>query len=219
MLDHDLGHLCRGRRIQKSGHSVLGSFSTVGASSTLTWVDADTASLTCPAHPGSLAITSGTFAAVICDADEPCSVDTAHEPGSCFATAPRSTTRPFHVQRMERVPGNGVKQALPCWSSPKTWDQNFVGLSVPKHSCQRISQQIPFQEYHCLNFVPQFSPLGTNPTGRAFRLMKFQQFGSVPFLTRVETDTASLVLRILTVWRSRPELLPPTFGTLTILAQ
>ena len=32
-LDHDFGHLCRGRRIQKSGHSVLGIFNNLGTSS------------------------------------------------------------------------------------------------------------------------------------------------------------------------------------------
>ena len=76
MFDHDLGHLCRGRRIQTSGRTDLGGFSNAAASSILTWVQTDTASA-CPAHPGSLAMTSITFAAVICDADEPCSVNTA----------------------------------------------------------------------------------------------------------------------------------------------
>ena len=49
----------------------------VGASSILTWVYADTASAACLAHPGCLEIMSMTFAAVICDADDPCSVNTA----------------------------------------------------------------------------------------------------------------------------------------------
>ena len=86
MLDHDFGHLCFGRRIQISGHSDLGIFKKDGASCILTWVSADTASAACPAHPGSLDKTSITFAAVICDADEPCSVNTAS----------RSTTRPLY---------------------------------------------------------------------------------------------------------------------------
>ena len=34
-LDHDFGHLCRGRRIQMSGHSDFGIFKNVGASSIL----------------------------------------------------------------------------------------------------------------------------------------------------------------------------------------
>ena len=38
---------------------------------------ADTASAACPAQPGSLDIMSMTFAAVMCDADDPCSVNTA----------------------------------------------------------------------------------------------------------------------------------------------
>ena len=48
-----------------------------GASSILTWILADIASAACPAHPGSLEMISMTFAAVICDADDPCSVNTA----------------------------------------------------------------------------------------------------------------------------------------------
>ena len=37
-------------------------------------MQADTASAACPAHPGSLDMMSMTFAAVICDADDPVSV-------------------------------------------------------------------------------------------------------------------------------------------------
>ena len=89
-------HLYRGRRVQTSGHSDSGCFSNVGESSTLTWVQADTASLACPAHPGRLAITSWTFASVICDADEPCSVNTAKDPESSFTILPRSSTGPLY---------------------------------------------------------------------------------------------------------------------------
>ena len=55
-----------------SGHSDLGIFNNDGASSILTWVQADTASAACPAHPCSLDIMSMIFAAVICDTDDPC---------------------------------------------------------------------------------------------------------------------------------------------------
>ena len=68
-----------------SGHSDFGIFNNVGASSILTWVKADTASAACPAHPGSLEMISMIFAAVICDADDPCSVNTA---GSSFTMSP-----------------------------------------------------------------------------------------------------------------------------------
>ena len=44
ILDHDFGHLCRGRRIQMSGHSDFGIFNNLWASSIFTWVCADTAS-------------------------------------------------------------------------------------------------------------------------------------------------------------------------------
>ena len=89
--------LCCGRRIQISGHSDFGIFINVGASSILTWVLADTASAACPAHPGSLEIMSMTFAAVICDADDPCSVNTAYDPESFFTMSPRSTTLPLYL--------------------------------------------------------------------------------------------------------------------------
>ena len=44
------------------------------------WVQADTASAACPAQPGSLDMISITFAADICDADDPCFVSTAKDP-------------------------------------------------------------------------------------------------------------------------------------------
>ena len=52
ILDHDFGHLCRGRRIQMSGHSDFGIFNNLWASSIFTWVLADTASAACPSQPG-----------------------------------------------------------------------------------------------------------------------------------------------------------------------
>ena len=51
---------------------ILSSFC---ASSIFTCVYADIASGACPSQAGCRAITSITFAAVICDADEPCSVN------------------------------------------------------------------------------------------------------------------------------------------------
>ena len=48
----------------------------------LTCVKEDTASAACPAQPGSLEMISMTFAAVICDAEDPCSVNTAWDPES-----------------------------------------------------------------------------------------------------------------------------------------
>ena len=92
MLEHDC-HLCFGRHIQISGQSDLGISNNVGASSTLTWVLAGTASAACPAHPSGLEIMSMTFATVICDADDPCSVNSAYDPESSFAMSLRSATR------------------------------------------------------------------------------------------------------------------------------
>ena len=37
----------------------------------------------------------------MCDAEDPCSVNTAHEPESSFTTSPRSTTRPLYVLHNE----------------------------------------------------------------------------------------------------------------------
>ena len=96
MLDRDLGHLCFGGRVQISGHSDFGILNNDGAPSIFTWEKADTASAACPAHPGSLDTMSMTFAAVICDADDPCSVNTAEDPESSFTMSPRSTIRPLH---------------------------------------------------------------------------------------------------------------------------
>ena len=94
--DHDFGHLCRGRRIQMSGHSDLGIFSNSEVSSIFIWVSADTVSAACPAQPGNLEMISMTSAAVICDADDPSSVNTAEDPESSFTISPRSTTRPLY---------------------------------------------------------------------------------------------------------------------------
>ena len=71
MFAHDLGHRCR---------------------------DADTASAACPSQSGNLAITAITFAVVIWDVDEPCSVKTAQAPESSFTTSPRSTTLHLYFQ-------------------------------------------------------------------------------------------------------------------------
>ena len=48
LLDHDLGHLCRGGRIQMSGHSDFGIFNNLWASSIFSWEKADTASAAWP---------------------------------------------------------------------------------------------------------------------------------------------------------------------------
>ena len=79
-----------------SGHSDFGIFNNLGASTILIRVQANTASAACPAHPGSLEITSITTAAVICEADDPCSVNTAYDHESSFTMSPRSTTRPLY---------------------------------------------------------------------------------------------------------------------------
>ena len=80
--DHDSGHLFRGRRIQISGHSDSVIFKNFGASSIFSWVQ----------QPGNLEMISMIFAAVICDADDLFSVNTAQDPESSFTVSLRSTT-------------------------------------------------------------------------------------------------------------------------------
>ena len=46
---------------------------------------------------GSPEITYRTLAGVMCDAEDPCSVNTANEPESSFTTSPSSTKRPLYV--------------------------------------------------------------------------------------------------------------------------
>ena len=174
-----------------SGHSDSGTCSNVGASSMLTRVHADPASLACPAHPGSLAITSRTFAVIICDADEPCSVNTTNEPESSFTTSPRS-----HVHGWKEFPLTVCKLPFPCWSFlPYTFHQDIVELSLPKHSCRRVSQQTPFQRYHCLNCVPPISPPGprwTKPNGWGSPTSEVgAMLRASSLLPRVDTETAS----------------------------
>ena len=79
-----------------TNHSDFGNFNNVGASFIFTWVLADTAIRCFSAHPNSLEIMSMTFAAVICDADDPCSVNTSYDPGSSFTMSPRSATLPLY---------------------------------------------------------------------------------------------------------------------------
>ena len=77
MFDQEFGHLCRGRRIHMSGHSDLGIFQQSWSILQFYLSMGRTASAACPSQPGNLAVTSIIFAAVIWDADEPCSVKTA----------------------------------------------------------------------------------------------------------------------------------------------
>ena len=77
MLDHDSGHLCRGGRIQLSGHSDFEILIYLWVSSIFTWVLADTASAACLAHPGSLEMISMILTTVIWDAEDPFSANTA----------------------------------------------------------------------------------------------------------------------------------------------
>ena len=81
-------HLCFGRRIHISGHSDFRIFKNVGASSILTCVFKRILHLLLDLNIlGKLDMISMTLAAVICDAGDPCSVNTAHEPEIIFHNA------------------------------------------------------------------------------------------------------------------------------------
>ena len=94
----DFGRLCRGTRIHTCGHSNLRMLEQSGSIlHLLPWCMLTRRQLFCPSQSGSLSLTSIHFAAVICDADEPCSVNAAYEPeSSSFTMSPRSTTRPLY---------------------------------------------------------------------------------------------------------------------------
>ena len=70
------GLLALGKLIQTFGQLSPERCSRSGASSTLAYVYALTASLACPEQPGNLGITRN-LEAVTCDAEAPCSVNTA----------------------------------------------------------------------------------------------------------------------------------------------
>ena len=55
-----------------------------------------TASAAGPTHPGSLETMSMTFAAVICDAGDPWTVNTVCDPESSFTMSRRNTTLPLY---------------------------------------------------------------------------------------------------------------------------
>ena len=84
LFDQDYGHLCRGRRTQKSGHSGSLESSTTSERPP------------CPVQSGSPAISSITFAAVIDKANDPCYVNTAYAPESSFTMSFGSKTRPLY---------------------------------------------------------------------------------------------------------------------------
>ena len=58
ILDHDFGHVCRGRRTQMSGHSDFEIFNNFGSILHFFWVWTDSASAACPAQPSNLEMIS-----------------------------------------------------------------------------------------------------------------------------------------------------------------
>ena len=77
MLDHDLGHLCFGTGIQTSGKSDFGFFSNVGEFSILSGYKQILHQLLVLRTLAVWIMISMILAAVICIADEPCSLNTA----------------------------------------------------------------------------------------------------------------------------------------------
>ena len=83
---HGFGHLCRGRRLHTSGDC---NFGILNQNVLQLYLGTRTASAACPSQPSNLATTFITFAAVIWDADDLCSVKTALAPESFFTMSPR----------------------------------------------------------------------------------------------------------------------------------
>ena len=146
MSDQDFGHLCRGRRIHVHGQSDFGILSNLGASSIITWAYADTLSA-CPSQSGSLAMTSITFAAVIC-ADEPCSVKSVQVPESSFTVSPRSTTRPSNTWNLGSNVHQCSKVGFPCVSL--CFQNNFLfALNFLQLPCWIRFELLPFLVHCC----------------------------------------------------------------------
>ena len=74
MLDRDFRHL--------DSLTLELSNKNVGASSIWTWILTETALVACPPRLGGIDVVSIIFATVICDADDPCSVNSACDPES-----------------------------------------------------------------------------------------------------------------------------------------
>ena len=92
-LSHDFEYRDRGRR------SITVKFCRdYEASSMITGVHADIASLTCLAYPWNCKILINTLTTVTCDAEDLCSVNTVLESASSFTTSSRSVTRPLYFQ-------------------------------------------------------------------------------------------------------------------------
>ena len=96
ILDHDFGHVCRGRRIQMSGHSDLGIFSNFGASSIFTWCKQILRKLlvlsnlaVCLWYPWPLLLTFVMLMILV-------QWILLQHPESSFTISPRSTTRPMY---------------------------------------------------------------------------------------------------------------------------
>ena len=94
LVDYFLGSL-----IRTEGHSFSGSVNNVAASLLLTCEYAEISSHASAATPGNREIVSRTIAAVMCEADVPCSVNTAYPPVSYFSLFHRRTTMPIYVYR------------------------------------------------------------------------------------------------------------------------
>ena len=94
------GRLAFGTLIQIFGQFSSERWWSSGASFILTCVYALTASPACPEQPCNLELTSKPLAAVICDAEAPCSVNTAWFLESSFTISPLNTSRPLLLSEL-----------------------------------------------------------------------------------------------------------------------
>ena len=125
MSDHAFGHLCRRKSIQISGHSdFLGIFSNFEASSILFFLSARR-------HCGSCVST--TFAAVIRDADELCSANTAQAPGVVFHSVTSEYNSAFVFLnfwfQLRILEMTGVHERRKCTVLPSFLDSAITSFS------------------------------------------------------------------------------------------
>ena len=96
----------------------------------------------CPSQPGNLKMI---LAAVICDADDPCSVNTAYDPESSFTVLSRSTTRPLYfwnssskllnlIDRDQLTTQNEQYALSPCFSDHLTFNFRLSSAAMPVFS-------------------------------------------------------------------------------------
>ena len=168
-----------------SGYSDLGIFNNFGASSIFVLQRTLHPLL---AHPGSLDIMSMTFAAGICDADDPCSVNTAYDPESSFTMSPPSTTLPLYFW-LQKLYLRILEDKRSINDTKWTFLSSFLASSITSFfvsdfrllPCRYSLKFYPFFFLWCLciwNFFEAWS-IGINMCSKLSRLSEFIPFAEM----------------------------------------